>query len=774
MSVFEELKRRRVFRVTSTYAVVAWVIMQIGEVVFPALRLPEWVLSTVVILLLIGFPLVIIFAWIFDATPDGIKITKPKSSQKAFPSKVSTNNVPFYLQKRNAFLVLGLVFGLLIGNLNFFKNNQKVVNYSGERISIAIADFENKTNDASLDGLSGLLITSLEQSDYLSVLTRSRMFDILKQIGRPNAKIIDEKIGSEICANASIGSLVIASIMQFGDLYSIDLKILDTKSNEYIFTKNVQADGKRNIPDLIDNISRFTRISLAENAEEVERNQKEVASLTTKNLEAYKFYDIGEKALFSREWSFAEENFSKAIEIDSNFALALYQLAYINQWFFDNKKADYYIKRAVKNINSVPEKERLYIRAQSISDFSSRIPLYEEILEKFPNEKQAYFEIGDMLFHSGPALESIPYFEKSLELDPSFEVAINHLGWMYSDIKDYEKYSELYKRSLSIYPDKNNYKRYELYADLYSGKFETYFNRLRDIEDKDIQFLNTDKAFGDGHLLNGNFSKAEERYLRLVESKQTQLDGYTRLRDYHTYRADEKNFKKYSDLILTEFVSKNDYKRYLDELSRRSYTLIHVFDDFESAKKITMEINSFFLDKKNKISFDNLGLVPRFYLAETLKELKQWSLAKAYEEQSFRNLKFLINANEALRQKQSGNIAESINYYEKALNLSATFHINKLGYDLSKLYYESGDYEKVLQQTDDLKKMTHQTYPRSRQFYYAKYFLYSGLANYKLKNFRLAKSNLDIFLKIYEPASENLKYKKMARDAIADMKKLRS
>ena len=183
MSFIDELQRRKVFRVTSTYAVVAWVIMQIGEVVFPALRLPEWVLSTVVILLLIGFPIVIIFAWIFDATPEGIKVTKSRSSQNDPSSKDSVNKIPFYLQKRNAFLVLGLVFGLLIGNLNLFKTNQKVVNYSGERIPIAIADFENKTNDPSLDGLSGLLITSLEQSNYLSVLTRSRMFDILKQIG---------------------------------------------------------------------------------------------------------------------------------------------------------------------------------------------------------------------------------------------------------------------------------------------------------------------------------------------------------------------------------------------------------------------------------------------------------------------------------------------------------------------------------------------------------------------------------------------------------------
>ena len=54
--------------------------------------------------------------------------------------------------------------------------------------------------------------------------------------------------------------------------------------------------------------------------------------------------------------------------------------------------------------------------------------------------------------------------------------------------------------------------------------------------------------------------------------------------------------------------------KYLDELSRRSYTLIHVFDDFENAKKITKEINTFFLDKDKKISFDDLGLVHVFSL----------------------------------------------------------------------------------------------------------------------------------------------------------------
>jgi len=773
MSIFEELKRRKVFRVTSTYAVVAWVIMQIGEVVFPALRLPEWVLSTVVILLLIGFPIVIIFAWIFDATPDGIKITKPKSSQKASPSKVSTNNVPFYLQKRNAFLVLGLVFGLLIGNLNLFKTNQKVVNYSGEKIPIAIADFENKTSDASLDGLSGLLITSLEQSDYLSVLTRSRMFDILKQIGKPNAKIIDEKIGSEICANASIGSLVLASIMQFGDLYSIDLKILDTKSNEYIFTKNVQADGKRNIPNLIDDISRFTRISLAEKAEEVEKNQKQVASITTKNLEAYKFYDIGEKALFSKKWSEAEENFQKAVEIDSNFALALYQLAYINQWFFSQKKADYYITRAVKNIETVPEKERLYIRAQSIKDYSSRIPVYEEIINKYPNEKQAYFEIGDMYFHNGPSLKSVPYFEKSLELDPSYENAIQHLGWMYLDIKDYQKYTELYERSLAIYPNDESYKSAELYSHLYSGKFNVFLDKIRELEEKDIQFLNTDNAYGDAYLLSGNYTESRKKYENLILSDETKLTGYIKLRRYHAYRADYKNFIKYSDLILTHYISKNNYRRYVGELSRRAYALIQIFDKYDEAQRLVNEITNLFADKSKNVGLNDLGFGAVF-LIDSHKYLKNWKIAKEYDGQFFRNMDSNMQLDEGLRAVQDGIYADAIDFYNKGLNLAFGIFKNQAHYELSKLYYEVGDYENAVNVSDEMKIMTHQTAPWSREYYYAKYFLYSGLANYKLKNYRLAKSNLDIFLKIYEPASENLKYKKMAREAIADMKKLRS
>ena len=70
-----ELKRRHVYTVVATYAVVSWVLLQIGEVTFGPLHLPEWVMSRLVVLVIIGFPIVVVLAWFFDLTRKGIRLT---------------------------------------------------------------------------------------------------------------------------------------------------------------------------------------------------------------------------------------------------------------------------------------------------------------------------------------------------------------------------------------------------------------------------------------------------------------------------------------------------------------------------------------------------------------------------------------------------------------------------------------------------------------------------------------------------------------------------
>jgi len=773
----DELKRRKVFRVTASYAVVAWIIMQIGEVTFPALRLPDWVLTAVVVILLIGFPVVAIIAWIFDRTPDGIVITPSNSETSVNEPMTQVGNMdvkvdtrPFYLQKRNIFLVLGVLAGIIIGQFNLFDSEEKLVNYTGDRIPVAIADFENNTNDASLDGLSGLLITSLEQSKYLSVLTKSRMFDLLKQIGKVDIEKVDEKLGVEICERANINTLVLTSIRQFGDLYSVDLKILDVDKNEYLYTTNVQAEGKKNIPDLIDQISKQTRISLAEQAEEVEKNQREIASLTTKNLEAYKYYDLGEKAMFSFAWNEAEKNFLKAIEFDSTFAMAHYNLAYTYQWFFNSKQEEY-INKAVKYIESAPDKERLYIRAHSIKDFQSRIPIYQEIIDKYPNEKYAYFEIGDMLWHNAESEKSIDYFKKSLALDPTFEFSIQHLSWAYRDVDMHDESIDLANNALKIYPDKPSYKESQFVAYRYAGKFKEYFSLARDLEQSEVKILNPDRIFGDGYLISGDYDNAKEKYLKLLSNDETETTGLYKLKEHSLYRGDYEKYIFYSDKLLQKFFEEDNNRSYVNELTRRAFVLAFTFDKMKDSKRIINEIDVFFNDKAKNIRIDNLSLASRLLLLETYAIHGFWD---KIDDEKMKSVNFygpMKDRYTALRFHEEGDHSSSL----KALNNWPDL----IGGPMQFLvYYQIGmDYRYLNQHKKSLEyfnkiKYTYDTWFGLRGYYHPVLFLYAGLANFELENYRLAKSNLETFLKIWEPAPDSLKQKKMARETLKKINKV--
>ena len=98
MSFFEELKRRKVFRVAASYAVVAFVIMQLVEIVFPIFDFPQWTSQYVIIIVLLGFPIAIVLSWIFDKTPEGF--IKTDLQQKEEVGGIADNR-PFYQQKRN-------------------------------------------------------------------------------------------------------------------------------------------------------------------------------------------------------------------------------------------------------------------------------------------------------------------------------------------------------------------------------------------------------------------------------------------------------------------------------------------------------------------------------------------------------------------------------------------------------------------------------------------------------------------------------------------------
>ena len=111
MSLIEELKRRKVFRVAASYAVVAFIIFQLVEILFPIFNFPQWTQQFVVIIILLGFPIALIFSWVFDKTPEGfIKTDAVKKEDKK--TENTTASKPFYLESKNFLLLLSMDLNL--------------------------------------------------------------------------------------------------------------------------------------------------------------------------------------------------------------------------------------------------------------------------------------------------------------------------------------------------------------------------------------------------------------------------------------------------------------------------------------------------------------------------------------------------------------------------------------------------------------------------------------------------------------------------------------
>src|SRR5207247_4599280 len=87
---FAELKRRNVYKVAVAYAVVGWLIAQIATQIFPFLEIPNWVVRVVIVLIAIGFPVALVIAWAFEATPEGIKRTEVADTMPAVADRSNT------------------------------------------------------------------------------------------------------------------------------------------------------------------------------------------------------------------------------------------------------------------------------------------------------------------------------------------------------------------------------------------------------------------------------------------------------------------------------------------------------------------------------------------------------------------------------------------------------------------------------------------------------------------------------------------------------------
>jgi serine/threonine-protein kinase len=307
---FAELKRRNVYKVAVAYAVVAWLLMQIASQIFPFFEIPNWAVRLVVLLLIIGFPIALIIAWAFEATPEGIKRTEAADAA----GQRSRGGAWIYIVLIGAVLSVGLFF---VGRYTAGRATpqQGEATAAIPQKSIAVLPLLNESGDPGdeyfSDGLSEELIAALAQINGLKVIGRSSSFRFKDRHEEPKA--IGEKLG--------VSTLLEGTVRKQDDRVRIVAELVNAADGIALWTRTFDRE-LRDIFTVQQEIARAVAESLKVTL--LGSNEKS-AQMASNSVEAHNAY-LQAHFHFQRrnveEYRKAITYFDQAIQLDPNYALA--------------------------------------------------------------------------------------------------------------------------------------------------------------------------------------------------------------------------------------------------------------------------------------------------------------------------------------------------------------------------------------------------------------------------------------------------------------------
>ena len=330
---------------------------------------------------------------------------------------------------------------------------------------IAVISFANQTGDNSYDYLQevipNLLITSLEQSKYLSVVTWERLQDLLAQMGKKEMKLIDREVGFELCQMDGIDTIVLGSYSKAGDVFVTDVKVLDVRTKTLLKSASARGDGVGSIlASQVDELGREISRGVGLSDRSVQETAQAIAEVTTASVEAYNYFLRGRDEYRRFCPDDARKFLEKAVELDSTFAVAYLYLARSYDALRNVKAANEAYERAMVLSQKAPEKERLYIEAiyaQAVEqDPEKGARILMQLVTKYPKEKQAHIDLFRYYRWTGSLDEAMGECNKVLALDPTNGPALNALAYVMVDKRDFDKAIEYFERYASVSPGDPN------------------------------------------------------------------------------------------------------------------------------------------------------------------------------------------------------------------------------------------------------------------------------------------------------------------------------
>jgi TolB-like protein/Tfp pilus assembly protein PilF len=442
---FEELQRRKVYRVAAGYIIVAAGIIQLASAAFPAWELPNWALRLVIVLLLLGFPIALMLAWAYDITARGVQTTP-------------TTAVPRAHRRRN--MIMLVATGVTISAAAGFFLLPRVSAHKIDK-SIAVLPFENLSNEKEnayfADGIQDEILTDLARIADLKVISRRSVMAYKSGIVR-NLREIGQQLG--------VAHVLEGSVQRVGNRVRVNAQLVDTRTDGHLWGQTYDRD----LADVFAIQSEIAKTIADQLQAKLSPSEKDaIGHPPTRDITAFDLYTRAKNlslTAFSSSTTKADllqaaDLLSPAVARDPTFLQAYCLLAWAHAavYFvgFDHTPA-----RLAQAESAVQAASRLQpdagdthlARAQNLYwgylDYDGALAELEVAGQGLPNDPRAVELKGYIERRQGRWDESISDLKRAIELDPQNKLTLQQTAQSYQGLRRYVDEKSVLARVLAF------------------------------------------------------------------------------------------------------------------------------------------------------------------------------------------------------------------------------------------------------------------------------------------------------------------------------------
>jgi TolB-like protein/Flp pilus assembly protein TadD len=489
---FSELRRRNVYKVAITYAVVAWLLVQAASILLPTFEAPSWVMKAFVVFIALGFVISVMISWAFEATPEGLKRTEDIPDHAALPSWSPRKFITFVIAV--AVIAAGLLAYQLLRPKSAVTPLQSQMAVIPQK-SIAILPFDNLSEDNSnayfAEGIQEEILTRLSKIADLKVISRTST----QRYKSAPANL------PEIARQLGVANVLEGSVQKASDQVRISVQLISALNDSHLWAETYD----RKFIDIFQIESDLAqKIANSLEAKLTGREKKEIRAHGTNNAEAYDAY-LHALALSNRQGTEDLEQLIKfgrrAVELDPNYAQAWCLLAVAeSQKYFYPEHTEAQLARARTAAETAmrlapdsvegPAAAGMF-RYYCLRDYDAALAQFQLAHERAPNDANELLAIGLVKRRQGHVEESIAVQQEAAQLDPLNEDVWVNIGRGFRALRRFDEARTMFERAEAIAPND---------AEIAAQRAETY-TAQGDVGTawkimEPLTFTPTDRGFG--------------------------------------------------------------------------------------------------------------------------------------------------------------------------------------------------------------------------------------------------------------------------------------